>query len=311
MKRKTLVRIAIALIVFVGAGCATIETKQGEWIFRPTEATWWGNRPVPESFVEHKIAVGDKEKGEFIHAWWAPAEDKNAPTLLYLHGARWNLTGSVTRIPRWNRMGFNVLAIDYRGFGKSSPRSPTEKSANEDTEAAWQYMKTLAPNGKRFIFGHSLGGAMATQLALNHPDADGLILEGTFTNIPEMIKSYPFGFLPVGGLVTQRFDNLDRIDDLKVPVLIAHGTEDSIVPFKMGEALYAKASSRKRFLKAEGGSHHNMTSRFFDDYARAVFEHFSLTPPKDLVKLMQEPAGNAVESRANQGVSGSANISVR
>lgn len=274
MTRRFLISLLIVSAVTVGSGCAYIEARQGELIFRPTESTWWGSREIPSTFVEHKIPVGKND--EFVHAWWAPAENKNAPVLLYLHGARWNLTGSVTRIPRWNRMGFSVLAIDYRGFGKSSPRSPTETSAYEDTEAAWAYLDKLAPKAKKFIFGHSLGGAMATHLALRHPEAAGLILEGTFTSIPEMVKTTKFGFLPVGGLITQRFDNLDRIDDLKVPVLIAHGTEDNIVPFAMAEKLYASAGSRKRFFKAEGGTHHNMTSRFFDEYARAVYEHFEL-----------------------------------
>lgn len=266
----------LSALVFSSAlsGCAYIDSKQGEWIFRPTEATWWGSREAPSNFVEKQIPVGNT--GDTIHAWWAPAENKNAPVLLYLHGARWNLTGSVTRIPRWNRMGFSVLAIDYRGFGKSSTRSPTEQSAYEDTEAAWAYLRTFAPDSKKFIFGHSLGGAMATHLAIKHEDADGLILEGTFTNIPDMVKASKFGFLPVSGLITQRFDNLARIDDVKIPVLIAHGTEDSIVPYHMSEQLYAAATAKKRLFKAEGGSHHNLTSRFYDAYAAAVWSHFGL-----------------------------------
>lgn len=276
--RKIYLRALILLLAFTAVGCAYVESKQGEWIFRPTEATWWGNRELPSTFVEHSIPVG--KTGETIHAWWAPADNKDAPVLLYLHGARWNLTGSVTRIPRWNKMGFSVLAIDYRGFGKSSPRTPTEQSANEDTEAAWAYLQTLAPspNVKKIIFGHSLGGAMATQLALNANNADGLILEGTFTNIPEMVKASKFGFLPVSGLITQRFDNLDRIDDIKIPVLIAHGTSDSIVPYNMSEKLYAAATAKKRLFTADGGSHHNLTSRYYDQYADAVWTHFNLQP---------------------------------
>ncbi len=276
MQRLWIQRFVGSLLVVLLSSCAYIDSKQGEWIFRPTEATWWGSREIPATFVEHMIPVG--KDGDNIHAWWAPVENKDAPVLLYLHGARWNLTGSVTRIPRWNKMGFSVLAIDYRGFGKSTMRSPTEQLANEDTEAAWAYLQTLAPNPnvKKIIFGHSLGGAMATHLALKQPKADGLILEGTFTNIHDMIKASKFGFLPVGGIITQRFDNLDRIDDVNIPVLIAHGTADSIVPYEMSEKLFAAAKAKKRFFKAEGGSHHNLTSRYFDDYADAVWTHFDL-----------------------------------
>ena len=117
---------------------------------------------------------------------------------------------------------------------------------------------------------------MATHLALHAPEVDGVILEATFTNIPAMVKETNFGFLPVSGLITQRFDNLERIHQLRVPVLIAHGTADSIVPYMMSEQLFAAAKSPKRLFKAEGGSHHNLTQRFYDDYSAAVYSHFGL-----------------------------------
>lgn len=274
--KRSLKFIGATLAIILVAGCALIETKQGEWIFRPAEGTWRGYSKANATFEEHWIPIGTTEK---LHAWYSPAANKNAPVLLYLHGARWNMTGSSTRIPRWNKMGFSVLAIDYRGFGQSSPRTPSESSAHEDAKAAWEYAKTLAPNNKHFIFGHSLGGAIATKLALAQPDADGLILEGTFTSIPDMVKEMKWGFLPIGFLVTQRFDTLDCIDDIKMPILFAHGTSDDIVPFSMSERLYAAAKAPKRFFRAEGGNHHNLTANYFDEYSRAVREHFGLTMP--------------------------------
>jgi len=291
---------------FLFTGCAYMEAKQGEWIFRPTNATWRGSSDIPANFVEHMIPVG--KNGDTIHAWFSPAKNKDAPVLLYLHGARWNLTGSATRIPRWNKMGFSVLAIDYRGFGKSTLRAPTEALANEDTEAAWAYLKTIAPapDTRRFIFGHSLGGAMATKLAVNHPDASGLILEATFTNIADMVKSSQYGFMPVSTLITQRFDNLDRIDDVKIPILISHGTADSIVPFAMSEKLFNAAKAKKVFFKAEGGNHHNLTSRYYDAYADAVWTHFGL-PPVVANAVSVASATNATNATNPQPISNSAN----
>jgi uncharacterized protein len=275
--KRSLKFIGIALVIILITGCAFIETKQGEWIFRPVAGEWRGYSKANSNFEERWIPVNATEK---LHAWYAPAADKNAPVLLYLHGARWNMTGSSTRIPRWNKMGFSVLAIDYRGFGQSSPRTPSESSANEDAEVAWAYLTKLAPDSKHFIFGHSLGGAIATKLALSHPEANGLILEGTFTSIPDMVKEMKWGFLPVGFLVTQRFDTLDRIDDITMPILFAHGTSDDIVPFSMSERLFAAAKASKRFFRAEGGNHHNLTANYFDEYSRAVKEHFGLTMPE-------------------------------
>lgn len=249
-------------------------------IFSPVQGEWRGFRGLPDGMQEVWIPIGTN--GDKIHAWWSPSADPSAPALLYLHGARWNLTGSVTRIPRWNRMGFSVLAIDYRGFGRSvtlDTTAPTERTSQEDALAAFDKLGELAPGARRFIFGHSLGGSIATDLAVKRADAAGLILEGAFTNIPQMIKETRWGFLPVSFLVTQRFDTLDKIDDVKMPVLIAHGTADDIVPFSMGEKLYAAAKEPKRFLRAEGGSHHNMTSSFFDAYQMAVRDFFQLQQP--------------------------------
>ena len=275
--RSRLGRLIVFAALVLAGGCAYLDTKQSDWIFNPVQGEWRGYRGTPEGTEEVWIPVGNN--GEKVHAWWAPQSDRNAPVLLYLHGARWNLTGSVTRIPRWNRMGFSVLAIDYRGFGKSAfanGGSPTEKTANEDAEAAWTYLVSRSPAAKRYIFGHSLGSSMATHLALKQKDANGLILEGAFTSIPDMIKETKWGFLPVGFLVSQRFDILDRIDDVSIPILFVHGTEDNIVPVVLSERLYAAAKAPKRLLRIEGGSHHNLTASHFDEYQRAVAEHFGL-----------------------------------
>ena len=269
--------VVACITMFLSGGCAYLETKQGDWIFNPAQGEWRGYRGPPAGIEEVWIPVGGK--GEKLHAWWSPNVNLDAPSLLYLHGARWNLSGSVTRVPRWNAMGFSVLAIDYRGFGKSAfadGGSPTEQSANEDSEAAWTYMAQRNPTAKKFIFGHSLGTSMATHLALKEKNASGLILEGAFTSIPDMISETKWGFLPVGFLVTQRFDTGGRIDGVKIPILFVHGSADNIVPFTMGEKLYAAAKAPKRLFRAEGGSHHNLASAYFDDYQRAVSEHFGL-----------------------------------
>ena len=293
----------IVALTFI-ASCAYIETKQGEWIFNPVQGEWRGYRGPPAEFQEQWIPVG--KNGEKMHAWWSPVENPDAPVLLYLHGARWNLTGSVTRIPRWNKMGFSVLAIDYRGFGKSVAHNgvaPSEASANEDVEAAWAHLARLAPRSKRFIFGHSLGGAMATHLALKAPDASGLILEGAFTSVPDMIKETRWGFLPVGFLVTQRFDTIERVKRVNMPILFAHGTNDEIVPFSMGERLFAAAEAPKRFLRAERGSHHNLTACYFVEYQNAVYEHFKLSKSRSNGTVSAIPLSST--SRASSGIDAS------
>ncbi|HUL55364.1 MAG TPA: alpha/beta fold hydrolase [Usitatibacter sp.] len=216
--------------------------------------------------------------GERLHAWWLPSNRPDAPALLYLHGARWNLTGSAARIERWRSLGFSVLAVDYRGFGESSDVAPTEQYAYEDAEAAWRQLAKVAPGKPRYIVGHSLGGAIAVELARRHPEAAGLVLESTFTSVQGMVAHSSWGFLPVSLILTQRFDALSKIGDVKVPVVIAHGTRDSVVPFEMGEELFNAAHEPKRFIRVEGAGHHNVGAAGVEQYRQALTELFGLHP---------------------------------
>jgi hypothetical protein len=250
-------------------GCAYWSEKQGELIFRPTKEAWWGyNGGSFAALDERWIPVGSE--GQKLHGWWLKADDPGAPALLYLHGARWNLTGSVTRVERWRKLGFNVLAIDYRGFGRSSDLVPSETSSYEDAEAAWEYLAHLAPGKPRLVVGHSLGGVIAIELAARRPEAAGLVLEATLTSVSDMVANTTWSFLPVDLILTQRFDALKRIPDVKVPLVIMHGTRDAVVPFEMGEKLYAAATAPKQFVKVEGGSHHNLSYVGFEQYRAAL-----------------------------------------
>jgi alpha-beta hydrolase superfamily lysophospholipase len=264
---------ALALAAVVIGGCAYLsDERQGELIFRPSRDAWRGFNGADYSYEEHWIAAGDRQ----LNAWWMKADDANAPVMLYLHGARWNLTGSVSRIERWRKLGFSVLAVDYRGFGKSSGSAPTEAFAYDDAVAAWDYLAKLAPGKPRYIVGHSLGGAIAVELARRRPDAAGLVLEATFTSVRDMVDQSPWGFLPVGLILTQKFDALSKIGEVKMPVLVTHGTRDSIVPFAMGERLYDAARAPKKFIKVEGAGHHNLSGAAFDEYRKALQELFRL-----------------------------------
>ena len=269
--RRGLLGLVAGAFFFI-AGCSYLGERQGELIFRPTKDTWWGYNPDATTHQEQWIPVG--ANGDQLHAWWSPAAAPDAPTLLYLHGARWNLSGSVGRIDRWRKLGFSVLAIDYRGFGKSSDVSPTESLSYEDAETAFEYLGKLAPGKRRYVVGHSLGGAIAVEVARRRPEASGVVLEATFTSISELAKHTSWGYLPVDLILTQHFDALSTIPEVRAPILITHGTNDRVVPFEMGERLFAAATAPKRFLKVEGGTHHNLSSVAFEDYRRAIRELF-------------------------------------
>jgi alpha-beta hydrolase superfamily lysophospholipase len=170
------------------------------------------------------------------------------------------MNGSVFRISRWHDLGFNVLAVDYRGFGKSTEILPSEQTASEDARAAFDELVRRQPDpARRFVYGHSLGGALAVELA-SHLPADqlaGVIIESTFTSIPDLVRGMRWGWVPgIGLAVTQRFDTSERIAKVKAPLLILHGTADSVVPHTMADELYRLAGSQdKRVVKIEGGTH--------------------------------------------------------
>lgn len=189
-----------------------------------------------------------------------------------------NLTSSVYRIRGYARMGFNVLAIDYRGFGRSSDRLPSEASVYEDAEAAWRWLAARAPDARRrVIFGHSLGGAVAVELALRAPDAGALVLESTFTSIREMAETRA-AFLPVEGLITQRFEVEEKLPRVRMPVFIVHGENDGIVPARMAERLYAVAPAPKRLFLVPGAGHRAPMRGVGAELRKALFDATCSTP---------------------------------
>lgn len=276
MKRTPLLT-ALALAVAVTAGCATLDAKQREWIFQPSDRSWGGAQST-EGMEDVWIAFQSESSGkpEQLHGLWLPHGRADAPVLLYLHGARWNVSGSSGRIRRMQALGFSVLAIDYRGFGRSSAGLPSEATAAEDARAAWDWLAQQHPGKPRYIFGHSLGGAIAIDLARQVPDEQGTIVEGTFTSIPDVVSTFKWGWLPVSGLITQRFDSVRKVAEIGSPLLVVHGSEDSLILPALGRKLFEAAQEPKQFVLVEGGSHHSTNTVGQALYREAVASFFQL-----------------------------------
>jgi alpha-beta hydrolase superfamily lysophospholipase len=278
MKRWTAIA-ALALAASIGVGCATLDEKQRNWIFQPSNDSWGGSAELARDMDDVWIAFDSKVTGDpaKLHGLWIAAKDgPNAPVMLYLHGARWNVEGSAPRIRRMRDLGFSVLAIDYRGFGRSSGGLPSEESAYEDARAAWDWLRAHYPDRPRYIFGHSLGGAVAIDLASKVHDERGTIVEGTFTSIPDVASSMKWGWLPVGPLITQRFESISKVAKISSPLLVVHGGNDHLIDSQLGRKLYDAAPGRKRFVLVEGGSHYNTMAMGLPQYREALAELFSL-----------------------------------
>ena len=278
MKRWSLFAAATTAVL-ISLGCATLEERERALIFQPSDRAWGGNAALAEGMDDVWIDFDSKVSNAPVrlHGLWHAADrPEGAPVLLYLHGARWNVTGSAPRIRRMQELGFSVLAIDYRGFGKSTPGLPSEEMAYEDARAAWDWLAARYPQRQRFVFGHSLGGAVAIDLAAAVPDERGTIVEGTFTSIPDVASSMKWGWLPIGPLITQRFESIRKVAKVGSPLLVVHGDNDNLIKSELGRKLFDAAAGSKRFLLVEGGSHFSTMSMGVAKYREALAELFSL-----------------------------------
>ena len=269
------------MVAVLASGCVSLEERERAMIFRPVkgDAVWYGG--IPDGVQDVFLPVSAAADAPRIHAWWWAAADSNAPAVLFLHGARWNLTGHVRRMEQLRRMGYSVLAIDYRGFGKSDGDLPSEQMAYEDARVAWAWMAQRQPDpARRLIFGHSLGGAIAIDLAASiagkHPQAKGLIVESTFTTLADAANALTFDWLPASLFLTQKFDSLDKIKAVDMPVLVVHGISDRLVPSRFSETLYQAAHAPKRLLLIENASHNNSMWVGDAQYQLAISEMFGL-----------------------------------
>ncbi|CAG8863584.1 hypothetical protein PS627_00522 [Pseudomonas fluorescens] len=271
----------VALIVGLPAGCGVLQHKERELVFRiePGDASWY--RGLPSTVQELDLRARGFKDDQSLHAWWWPAQRANAPAVLYLHGVRWNLTGQLFRIEQLHAMGFSVLAVDYRGFGQSRGDLPSETTVYEDAQIAWERFSQLQPDpSKRLIYGHSLGGAVAVELAAELArqagkdgqamPARGLILESTFTSLGDVAAAVADTSLPIRWLLSQKFDSIDKIGAIDLPLLVVHGLDDRYVPPRFSEQLFEAARQPKTLLLVPGASHNNSMSLGGQRYRQAI-----------------------------------------
>ena len=263
-------------------GCAWLADKQSTLALRPTAGRPAGLppdvqlfRPRDERFaLPHAIA--GKVLPDQVALWWLPHADPQAPTLLYLHGTFRNLYQNLSKIDALREAGFSIVAVDYRGWGDSTPITPTEATINADARLAWAELKRRQPvPGRRVIFGHSMGGAVAVSLASNllqGSDYGALALESTFTRLPDVAAEAGFWGRIAAGLTTLEFNSLAKIKRVDAPILMLHGDADRTVPIALGRRLRDAAPPGVRWLEVPGGTHSQLHSQAPEIYRRAFAE---------------------------------------
>ena len=274
-------------------GCTSLAEKERELVFRiePGVARWYDG--LPQGLQEFDLPVrttSSAAKPQSVHAWWWPSARSDAPAVLYLHGSRWNLTGQLFRIRELHDLGFSVFAIDYRGFGQSAGDLPSEKAVYADARVGWDALAGLVPDPKRrYIYGHSLGGAIAVDLAVTLSNeakktdaavpAAGLVVESSFTTLADIARAFSYRWLPIQLVLTQKFDSVDKIREVRMPVVVLHGGADRYVPVALGKELYEAAPQPKRLVVVAEGTHNNSLRLGEDEMEDAFGAVFGLHPP--------------------------------
>ena len=245
--------IALALLLY-GAILIWFRANEERLIFFPEVGPV--GLPGPESgLVAQRITIRTADRLRLI-GWSVapPPGDAGGRWALILHGNAGNIAtpGRIEHTRQLHRLGLGIVAVDYRGYGESEGR-PTESGLYIDARAAYEFLRDSlgAPASRIVIYGHSLGSAVAVELA-STVVAGGLIVEGGFTSVPDLgAEIYPW--LPVRALARSRFDALDRIGNVRMPILCIHGRDDATIPIAQGRRLFAGAPDPKEFLAVAGG----------------------------------------------------------
>ncbi|WP_425214947.1 alpha/beta hydrolase [Tumidithrix helvetica] len=283
--------LGVATLAYTGT-CAFLYMQQRQLIYNPSPeiARFPSDRDYRLPYEDVWIAIaGSNEK---IHGWWFPAPALSEPpslpkeptlalkspkTILYLHGTGGNISHNLARIEGLRQLGFSVLAIDYRGYGQSQGNFPSEFQLYQDSQVAWDYLTQVraVPPQQIIMYGESLGGAIALDLAIKKPDAGGLILQSTFTSMADVVKQPTWAkVIPIDLLLDQRFDSVEKMRSLKLPVLLIHGLKDSGIPANMSQKLYELAPTRKQLFLVPNAEH----ARIYQpehSYLQAIQQFFS------------------------------------
>jgi hypothetical protein len=280
-----LLRAAVLLLALSQAGCAWLIDKQHELALRPTPGQPAGFNGLRSGDERWLVPVDGSGNGtQQLSLWWLPNADAKAPALLYLHGTFRNLYQNLPKIEALREAGFSIVAVDYRGWGDSTPIIPSEETIVADAWRAWDELARRQPDPRRrVIYGHSMGGTIAVRLASELAygrDFGALAIESTFTSLPDVAAAAGFWGRVGATLTTMEFDARSRIGTVDAPVWILHGGRDRTVPVDLGRQLRDAARPGVHWVEFPDGSHSRLHSQFPEQYRQAFQELIGqLSPP--------------------------------
>lgn len=288
--RKVLARTAfwIGAFLLMFMLIRWFEYKQ---VYHPTTRLWATPAEAGLDYEDVSLGTGDGVK---LHAWFVPSKESSDHAdfvFLICHGNGGNLSHRIPLITLLHETGAAVLAFDYRGYGRSGGQ-PSESGTYLDAETAWNWLRDRGfEEGKVLLWGESLGGAVAAELALRKP-CGGLVVQSAFTSIPDMGKElYPF--LPVDWISTIHYDTRKKLVRVQVPVLILHSRADRIIPFSHAERNF-EAANKPKILWEIAGDHNDQPLEAPELFREGVSKLFDL-----LREQKENGSNNGEETSAN------------
>jgi fermentation-respiration switch protein FrsA (DUF1100 family) len=263
-------RLGVGGLYLYAALVVLLVALEDRLLYRPVAAAAHWN-PPPRGLEPRDVEFTDAD-GARLHGWWCPPPDwaPQQGALLLCHGNSGNVSYLGPAALQWrDQLGVAVFLFDYPGYGRSGGR-PTEANCYVAADAAydWLVQTQHVPPERLILHGQSLGGGVAVDLAARRPHR-ALILTSTFTSFPDVAQA-TVPVVPGCWLAHNQYRSGDKITHVTTPVFVAHGTADHVVPYRLGERLFAAIPSQhKRFLGVEG-AHHNLLGR--PDVQRAAHE---------------------------------------
>ena len=251
---RTLISILIIAISIYFLLALMLYLFQGKMVFLsnlPDRLLIASPSDIDLDYEDVSLTTSDNER---LHGWYIPAANSRG-VLLFFHGNAGNISHRLDSIKIFHELDLDILIIDYRGYGQSTGET-SEQGTYLDAQAAWDYLINTrrVPANRIIVFGRSLGGAIGAWLGVQRTPA-AVIIESSFSSGVDMAhRLYPF--LPARLITRLQYPVVDYAGRLNCPVLVVHSRHDEIIPFSMGQAIYAAVKQHKKFLELRG-DHNN------------------------------------------------------
>jgi fermentation-respiration switch protein FrsA (DUF1100 family) len=270
--KEMFVFIKLILILFAGFTVISIifYCCQSLLLYQPGRRVFSTPADIGLSYEEVCLTTPD---GLRLNAWFTPA-DNAVFTVLYCHGNGGNLAYYLDVVQFLHTLNLSCLAFDYRGYGKSDGK-PSEQGTFLDAQTAYYWLineKNIPPE-KIIIYGWSLGASVAALLS-SKTDSAALVLDSAFTSYVDIAKRF-FPFLPVKTFAKFRYDTIDYVKEVHIPVMIIHSRNDETTPFKFGKRLFDAANEPKKFVEIYG-RHNNAFQSSADIYKESWQEWLTM-----------------------------------